>query len=109
MVGVCIFAGIRLWGRRDSLFTSLPPDGETLDGTLAISLALNASFARGDEQFERIFTVADGLGPTFNQPSCETCHTGDGRGRPGMNLTRLSIADDLVLALGGPQLQDIGG
>jgi len=26
-----------------------------------------------------------------------------------MNLTRLSIADDLVLALGGPQLQDIGG
>jgi len=68
MVGVCIFAGTRLWGRRDSLFTSLPPDGETLDGTLAISLALNASLARGDAQFERIFTAADGLGPRSTSP-----------------------------------------
>jgi CxxC motif-containing protein (DUF1111 family) len=93
-------------GCGDSLFTSLPPEGETLDGTLDISPSLNASFARGDEQFERVFTALDGLGPTFNQPSCETCHPGDGRGTPGTNLTRFSIGGDLVPALGGPQLQD---
>ena len=92
-------AGLAACG--DSLFTSAPPEGETLDGTLDISPALNASFARGDAQFERIFTVADGLGPTFNQPSCETCHAGDGRGTPATNLTRFSIYGDLVPELGG--------
>lgn len=103
---VCVLSTLVLVGCGDALMTSPPPVGDTLDGTLDISPSLNASFARGDEQFERIFTVADGLGPTFNQPSCETCHPGDGRGRPEFNLTRFSIGGDLVPALGGPQLQD---
>ncbi len=88
------------------LLTSAPEEGETLDGTLDISPALNSSFARGDEQFERVFTIADGLGPIFNQPSCETCHPGDGRGTPFTTLTRFSVAGDLVPKLGGGQLQD---
>ena len=105
---VWIFAVTLMWGCGDSLFTSFPPEGETLTDTLDISPSLRASFARGDAQFERIFTVADGLGPIFNQPSCETCHPGDGRGTPGTTLIRFSIAGDLVPALGGPQLQDKG-
>lgn len=104
--GTFLLLAMCLAGCGDQLFTSLPPEGETLDGTLDISPSLNASFARGDEQFERIFTVADGLGPTFNQPSCETCHPGDGRGAPSTSLTRFSVGGDLVPALGGPQLQD---
>jgi CxxC motif-containing protein (DUF1111 family) len=90
----------------DKLLTSAPERGETLDGTLDVSPSLNASFARGDEQFERVFTIADGLGPIFNQPSCETCHPGDGRGSPSTTLTRFSVDGDPVPRLGGGQLQD---
>jgi CxxC motif-containing protein (DUF1111 family) len=48
-----------------------------------------ASLARhdeGDEGFEDAFTEAGpehpGLGPVFDNTSCEGCHEGDGRGRP---------------------------
>ncbi len=91
---------------RDSLLTSPPPEGETLDAPLDVSPGLLASFARGDEQFERVFTISDGLGPLFNQPSCETCHPGDGRGSLASSLTRFSIGGDLVPELGGPQQQN---
>jgi CxxC motif-containing protein (DUF1111 family) len=41
----------------------------------------------GDEAFEAAFvpgpaTVNGGLGPVFDNTSCEGCHVGDGRGRP---------------------------
>ena len=90
----------------DSLLTSPPPEGESFDAPLDVSPGLLASFARGDEQFERIFTISDGLGPLFNQPSCETCHPGDGRGSLASSLTRFSIGGDLVPELGGPQRQN---
>lgn len=93
-------------GCGESLFTSLPPDGDTFDAPLDVAPGLLASFGRGDEQFERVFTVSEGLGPLFNQPSCETCHPGDGRGTPATVLTRFSIGGDLVPELGGPQLQE---
>jgi CxxC motif-containing protein (DUF1111 family) len=42
---------------------------------------------RGDEAFEDVFVPAPapehgGLGPVFDNVSCEACHQGDGRGRP---------------------------
>lgn len=52
---------------------------------------LQAAFDRGDGFFERPFnptmgkdhvTDNDGLGPLFNNDTCEGCHIGDGRGRP---------------------------
>ena len=36
----------------------------------------------GDEQFEVEFEPNNGLGPVFDNVSCEGCHVGDGRGRP---------------------------
>src|SRR5262245_65664962 len=41
----------------------------------------------GDVQFGAIFVTAPapvnpGLGPVFNNTSCEGCHVGDGRGQP---------------------------
>jgi CxxC motif-containing protein (DUF1111 family) len=36
----------------------------------------------GDAQFEIEFEPANGLGPVFDNVSCEDCHEGDGRGRP---------------------------
>ncbi|MCZ6635823.1 MAG: thiol oxidoreductase, partial [bacterium] len=66
----------------DRLLTTGPEPGETTDGIMDNPPSIQAAFLRGDEQFARIFTVPDGLGPIFNQPSCETCHPGDGRGTP---------------------------
>ncbi len=64
-----------------------------------------STFAAGDENFERVFTVEEGLGPLFNEPSCGTCHPGDGRGTPSTALTRFSRGHDLIVTEGGPQLQ----
>jgi CxxC motif-containing protein (DUF1111 family) len=36
----------------------------------------------GDVQFEVEFEPDNGLGPVFDNVSCEDCHEGDGRGRP---------------------------
>lgn len=57
---------------------------------------LAAAFDRGDGFFERPFrkalglgdnyiTYDDGLGPLFNNDTCESCHLADGRGRPPAN------------------------
>jgi CxxC motif-containing protein (DUF1111 family) len=48
----------------------------------------------------------DGLGPIFNNVSCASCHSGDGRGVLANALTRFSLGADPALALGGPQIQD---
>jgi CxxC motif-containing protein (DUF1111 family) len=88
--------------------TTGPDSGETTAEPMDNPPSILAAFARGDEQFARIFTVSEGLGPIFNQPSCETCHPGDGRGTPDLALTRISIDGDPILHLGGPQIQDKG-
>lgn len=66
-----------------------------------------AAFARGDEEFERQFAPNTGLGPIFNDVSCATCHSGDGRGQLRNALIRIGEpADDFLAAMGGPQIQD---
>jgi CxxC motif-containing protein (DUF1111 family) len=56
-----------------------------------LSWGLSAAFDRGDGIFERPYAPAerpgfsynaDGLGPIFNNTSCESCHVGDGRAKP---------------------------
>ena len=101
--GTPLLMGLLLIGC-DKLLTTTPEDGT--DVPMDNPPSIMAAFARGDEQFARIFTVSDGLGPVFNQPSCETCHPGDGRGTPETSLTRFSINGDLVPTMGGPQLQE---
>ena len=41
-----------------------------------------AAFAAGDAQFAKPFAITEGLGPVFNNVSCASCHSGDGRGQP---------------------------
>jgi CxxC motif-containing protein (DUF1111 family) len=66
-----------------------------------------AAFARGDAEFERRFAPNTGLGPIFNDASCATCHSGDGRGFLRNSLQRIGSESDGFLAeLGGPQIQD---
>ncbi len=95
----------------DTLFTEPPVDGETFDAPIAgLSKVELAAFVRGDEAFGKMFTVREGLGPLFNQPSCESCHPGDGRGSGRTNLLRFGfwngISFDPLLTDGGPQLQE---
>lgn len=66
-------------------------------------------FSLGDEQFSRIFSREEGLGPVFSHTSCEGCHPGDGKGHPSNNLIRfgkyINGIWDPLLSQGGPQIQ----
>lgn len=96
----------------DTIFTSKPEIGETFDQPIAgITQEQQHSFSRGDEAFEKIFSVNEGLGPIFVQPSCESCHNGDGKGHPRTNLKRFQLNDGTNVDVnfyadhGGAQLQ----
>jgi CxxC motif-containing protein (DUF1111 family) len=91
----------------DGLMTSPPTRGDDFESAFDdLPHELNAMFAAGDENFERVFIVSDGLGPIFNNTGCASCHPGDGRGTPNEALIRFSVNGDLLPAHGGPQLQD---
>ncbi|MDQ8164440.1 MAG: di-heme oxidoredictase family protein [Gemmatimonadota bacterium] len=88
--------------------TSAPDDGDVFDAPLeGLTAAEQAAFVRGDAEFGRRFSPATGLGPVFNNVSCISCHSGDGRGRLENSLHRIgSVADGFLGAIGGPQIQD---
>jgi len=91
----------------DSLMTTAPDSEDLFDAPLdGLTHAERSAFVAGDEQFGKPFAIAEGLGPIFNNVSCASCHSGDGRGIPGNILTRTSLAGDPALEYGGPQLQD---
>ncbi|NNF11630.1 MAG: thiol oxidoreductase [Gemmatimonadetes bacterium] len=95
----------------DILTPDAPLESTVLDGTIE---GMTASQVRqhfaGDEEFGRVFSVAEGLGPIFIAASCEQCHAGDGKGHPVFNLQRFgrllpSTGFDPMVEFGGPQLQ----
>lgn len=89
------------------LLTEPPPSGDVFDAPFeGLSFAFNAQFARGDENFEKTFSIEEGLGPIFNNVGCESCHPGDGRGTIHEVFFRVSRGRDPALELGGPQIQD---
>ncbi len=90
------------------LATQAAESGDVFDAPVpGLTGAEEAAFARGDAEFSRRFAPNTGLGPIFNNASCFTCHSGDGRGRIENALQRIGSADDdLLAALGGPQIQD---
>jgi CxxC motif-containing protein (DUF1111 family) len=92
----------------DQLTTVGPADGDLFDAPIVgLTDAELAAFARGDEEFGRQFSPNTGLGPIFNDVSCATCHSGDGRGHPRNALIRIgSDADSFQNSIGGPQIQD---
>lgn len=88
----------------DAITTGAPDAGDLFDGPLdGLSAAELAAFTEGDRAFGQAFTPRTGLGPIFNNVSCASCHSGDGRGQLANALTRFG---DPSLELGGPQLQD---
>lgn len=102
-----LVAGAALLAACDALTTGSPDPGDLFDSPIeGLSAAELAAFVRGDGEFGRPFSAANGLGPIFNNVSCLSCHSGDGRGVLSNALTRFSIGSDPALALGGPQIQD---
>jgi CxxC motif-containing protein (DUF1111 family) len=96
----------------DHILTKEPEPDQSFDGPLdGLTTEQQAIFVRGDEAFGEVFTFQTGLGPLFNQASCERCHVGDGRGHPSVNLRRFGRNEggglfDPLLGFGGPQLQE---
>jgi CxxC motif-containing protein (DUF1111 family) len=90
------------WDITDAAF-SIPSTNIT-----AGELALHEE---GDEEFEDAF-VADpasehaGLGPVFDNVSCEGCHAGDGRGRPP---TPGEIAESFLVRISFPGRDEVTG
>ena len=90
------------------LATEAAPDGDVFDAALpGLTADELAAFVRGDAEFARRFAPATGLGPIFNNASCASCHSADGRGRLSNALQRIGSAeDDMLRPMGGPQIQD---
>ena len=95
-------------GACDRLTTAPAAEADVFDAPLpGLTQAEAAAFARGDEEFARRFSPSEGLGPIFNNASCASCHSGDGRGVVDNALQRIGTdADNLLRAVGGPQIQD---
>src|SRR5687767_11131322 len=80
------------------LLTQAPPDGDVFDASVpGLNPAGLRAFARGDAEFARRFAPATGLGPIFNNASCASCHSGDGRGRLENSLSRIGSMDNDML------------
>ena len=103
---VAVLGALSLGGC-DKIMTESPPAGDDFESPFdGMSNGLNAVFIEGDENFGRAFTIEEGLGPIFNNISCEGCHPGDGRGTPELGFFRFSQGSDLALDMGGAQHQD---
>lgn len=83
--------------------------GDAIGGLGAAELA---RFTAGQDAFEEVEGVADGLGPVFNEASCATCHTGPTGGTNLRLETRfgrtVNGVFDPLANLGGSLIQDHG-
>jgi CxxC motif-containing protein (DUF1111 family) len=104
-IAICVMTALGLGC--DKLLTSPPAQGERFDQPVqGLDNGELGDFQDGQTQFRKAFTIAEGLGPIFNNVSCASCHSGDGRGIPENILVRFSRGTNLVPGEGGPQIQD---
>ncbi|MDX1667171.1 MAG: di-heme oxidoredictase family protein, partial [Saprospiraceae bacterium] len=94
----------------EEILPTAPAENELLDGPMAdLSTSEQRRFLAGDEAFNEVFSVSDGLGPVFVATSCGSCHPGDGKGHPFTTLTRFGQTAPGMppdRSMGGPQLQN---
>lgn len=85
-----------------------PKMGQPLSGLTPAELV---RFNTGRTDFTHTFQVAEGLGPTFNQASCASCHNNPIGGPGSIEVTRFGFYDgegigwDPLASLGGSLLQ----
>lgn len=104
LVAICATAAILIGC--ESMLTTKPDPADRFDEPVAgLDNGELGDFQDGHEQFRKAFSIREGLGPIFNNLSCASCHSGDGRGTTENILTRFSRGADLVPGEGGPQVQ----
>lgn len=90
--------------------TAAPVSARMGDPLPGLSPAELATFESGRLAFKRQFTPEDGLGPRFNETSCDACHTSPVDGGNGETIvTKASRMDagrcDMLPELGGENLR----
>lgn len=75
-----------------------------------VTVVERQAFDAGARAFARVYDVAEGLGPVFNDDSCNACHRGGGGSNRRVTRIARSGADGLdnLTDLGGSLLQDRG-
>jgi hypothetical protein len=84
-----------------------PKMGRPLNG---LTTQQAARFQAGRQDYTRVISVQDGLGPIMNQTSCAACHNNPIGGPGSITVTRFGFTDgkgnfDPLTALGGSLLQ----
>ena len=97
-------------GTSSDLLSTTPSFGEPFAELSAADLA---RFAAGKVEFQAVETVAEGLGPVFNEASCASCHSGPVGGtnfrlETRFGRTRANGTFDPMTEFGGSLLQDRG-
>jgi CxxC motif-containing protein (DUF1111 family) len=78
---------------------------------LGLTGSQRARFEAGKIAFDTTLTAPEGLGPTFNQDSCSSCHNTPNGGSGSITVTRFGFSDpegvgfDPLAELGGSLLQ----
>ena len=104
LVAICATCAILIGC--ESMLTTKPDPADRFDEpVVGLDNGELGDFQDGHEQFRKAFSIREGLGPIFNNVSCASCHSGDGRGMTENILTRFSRGTDLIPGEGGPQVQ----
>jgi CxxC motif-containing protein (DUF1111 family) len=105
LLGVAYASTFHVAAQRGVVNTAQPLDG--------LSPALTAAFSAGARTFVKRYTMADGLGPVFNDDSCADCHRAPAIGGASNRLVTRFGRDadgffDPLIELGGPLMQTRG-
>lgn len=95
----------------DLIYPEGGSEEEELDGSIdGLTVEQMRIHIQGDEEFSRIFTPEEGLGPIFVANSCNGCHPGDAKGHPVFSFIRFGRMVNGIFnpmkEQGGPQLQN---
>jgi CxxC motif-containing protein (DUF1111 family) len=86
-IGFAIACGAGRGGQLSSDEVGTTSQADTLGGSVSgLTSAQQALFQDGLAQFVQVETVADGLGPVFNEKECGTCHLESATGGAGTQV-----------------------
>lgn len=84
-----LFLGGFLFMSCEDLAPGDPEGYEDLDEPLeGLSVEGQRQHSDGDTQFDKVYTAEEGLGPVFNNVSCNSCHPEEGKGHPNNAFKR---------------------
>lgn len=93
-ITVSAILGLSLLASCEELAPGDPEGYEELDEPIeGLSVQDQKRHSAGDTQFDKIYTVEEGLGPVFNNVSCNACHPGEGKGHPNNSFIRFGQAE----------------